>query len=358
MQVSEARTAASQSNGAMGHGPLTPETRAISARNSLKHGLTGKGIVTSEGDREEIDRRLEALTADMKPMSAAGVFLIAQMATLSYRAEKAAEHEAAMIARNVRHAPVDFDEQRIEAADALFEALGEAPRNNLRKLRKMPEGVERLIEGWNDLRADLSIEPKPKWTSEQLVRAANMLGLKDEHARGSRIGALSRGFWGEFEGLSSADGGGLKETARQEWSKAALFEFIDAQVAALESHYETLDFETIELDRAEAGSRALFDDSKAATLARRYEAEAHRGFFKALKEFRIVEAEAAAKIGATPAPKPAPADAKVGSSRENPPSPAREPARPFPDAPSPEYPNPLGRDGQPLVFVRPEKLTS
>ena len=49
-----------------------------------------------------------------------------------------------------------------------------------------------------------------------------------------------------------------------------------------------------EEEQAEAGRRAMFDPSKAACLARRYEAAAERGFFKALKEFRQVEREAKA----------------------------------------------------------------
>ena len=39
-------------------------------------------------------------------------------------------------------------------------------------------------------------------------------------------------------------------------------------------------------DPVEAGHRAMFDPSKEATLARKYEAAAERGFFRALKEFR------------------------------------------------------------------------
>jgi hypothetical protein len=274
MIVSDARIAANILNGSRGKGPLSPETRAISAQNSLKHGLTGKGIVASESEREEIDRRIEALTDDMKPISQAGVFLIAQMATLSRRAENAAEQEAAAIARNVRHAADDFDEQLIEAADALFHELADDPRNNLRKLRKSPEGVARLADEWHDLKADLGIDPEPKWTASQLERAGYLLGLKRQHARGSRIGALSRAYWGDFAGLGKLDGAGLVEVARKAWAKAALFEAIDAEIAALEEHYLTLDFDTIDLDRAEAGSRALFDSSKSATLARRYEGEA------------------------------------------------------------------------------------
>ena len=94
----------------------------------------------------------------------------------------------------------------------------------------------------------------------------------------------------------------LDEEFRRGWAKALLFARIDAEIAGLTAHRETLDFERIELDRAEAGLRAQFDSSKQATLARRYESEAHRLFYKALKEFRKVEAEATmAPAGLTPA---------------------------------------------------------
>ena len=44
--------------------------------------------------------------------------------------------------------------------------------------------------------------------------------------------------------------------------------------------------------RAEAGRQAAFDTSKEACLARRHESAAERGFFRALKEFRLVEGPA------------------------------------------------------------------
>jgi hypothetical protein len=359
MIVSDARISANRLNGRLGEGPLTPETRAISARNGLKHGLTGKGIVVSADDREEIGRRIEALTGDMKPISQAGVFLIAQMATLSLRSEHAAEHESAAIAKNVRHAADDFDEHRIDQANALFEILKEDPRNNLRKLRKSPEGVARMVDEWHDLKADLNIDPEPEWTASHLERAGYLLGLKSQHARGSRIGALSRAYRGDFSALGKLDGAGLGDDARRAWARAALLEAIDAEIAALEEHYVTLDFDAIDLDRAEAGSRALFDSSKTATLARRYEAEARRGFFKALKEFRLVEAEAAAKVEAAPTlptgTRSANPDRRMGSSRENH-QPARpEPARPVANTDYPEYPAAVDRDGKRLVFATPAK---
>lgn len=49
---------------------------------------------------------------------------------------------------------------------------------------------------------------------------------------------------------------------------------------------EGVDEATVTRLRDEAGKRALFDDSKPAILARKYEAAAERGFFRALKELR------------------------------------------------------------------------
>ena len=50
--------------------------------------------------------------------------------------------------------------------------------------------------------------------------------------------------------------------------------------------------------RAEAVRRAMFDPSKEATLARRYEAAAERNFFRALKELRQMERQARAEAKA------------------------------------------------------------
>ena len=53
--------------------------------------------------------------------------------------------------------------------------------------------------------------------------------------------------------------------------------------------------------KAEACARAMFDPSKEATLARKYEAAAERGFFRALKELRQLEKQAKAVEPPSPA---------------------------------------------------------
>jgi hypothetical protein len=347
MLTSEARLAANKQNATRSKGPTSPEGRAISRMNSLKHGLTGEGIVVAEDDQQEVASRAEAFNDAMKPRSPAGMVLVLQMATLSVRMERAGQQEFAAIALNVRHAAENFDQERIDRAEALFETLGENPRGILRKLKRMPEGVDVMIDAWGELRNDLRIDPRPLWTAAHLEQAANMTGLKTQHARGSRLGALSRGFWGDFEALGDGDGGNLEEEARQNWAKVELLKLIDAEIVALEAHRETLDFKMIERDRAGAGDRALFDCSKEATLARRYESEASRRFYKALDEFRKVEAEFDGQVESMPA---CPEPEEVGSFCEPLPRPEPDLVRSLPEAPP--LPVPAVQDPEPKLSRR------
>jgi hypothetical protein len=232
--------------------------------------------------------------------------------------------------------------------------IGEDPRTNLRRLRKLPEGVDLMVQTWEELRADLTREEKPQWTASHLVKAASLVGIRDEDARGSRIGALSRGVWGDFHAMAEHEGGEMDDEPRQAWARALLAELIDEQIAGLEAHFETLDFKMINQDRAEAGDRALFDPSKEASLARRYESEARRGFFQSLKEFRRVEAEAAEREEASPTPSPAPEpNPPLGSSWAGPSRDIRnpQPAPPMPHQPVGEVAR--GLDGTVLTVGRP-----
>ena len=82
----------------------------------------------------------------------------------------------------------------------------------------------------------------------------------------------------------------------------------DRQTAALTEHVrraeaefvapEGVDSESADRLRAEACRRAMFDPSKEAALARKYEAAAERSFFRALKELRQMERAARAEAGA------------------------------------------------------------
>ena len=73
-----------------------------------------------------------------------------------------------------------------------------------------------------------------------------------------------------------------------EYENAMLTERVRRAEADFEAP-EGVDEATAAKLRDEAGKRALFDDSKGAILARKYEAGAERGFFRCLKELRTHE---------------------------------------------------------------------
>jgi hypothetical protein len=321
MPTSEARIKANRANSLKSSGPISAEGKRRSRQNGLKHGMTGQGIVIPEGDLAEVESRKAALQEELAPESVIGAILVGQMATLSVRMERGATQEFAAVARRVRHASEEFDAERFERAEQLFKTIGDDLRGNLRQLLKSPEGVAFMVDAWRGMRANLTHESRPFWTQEDLATAANLLGMRIEQVKGTRLDALSRAVWCDPFGLTDQERSTMERDAIKGWAIARLVERVDAEIAKLEAHRETLDFETIEEDRAEAGARALFDPSKEASLARRYESEARRGFFKALKEFRQVEAEAAEQA----------ASADSASASTDPLASCREEAPPAPD---------------------------
>jgi hypothetical protein len=354
MQVSEARLAANKANSAHSSGPRTSIGKEQSRKNSWKHGLTAEKIPLPEGDQAEVEARVEALRDELQPQSVVGSMLLRKIANFSVRSERAAERENAAIAGRVRNAFHAFDEDRARQVDAHFDALNDSPRGALRNLRRMPEGCDRLIDAWRILRRDLDREGQNCWAGPQLARAANLLGVRHLDAHSTRVGDLSKAIWGDFHRLTADEGADLDETGRRNWARLALLELVDAQIAELEAHQATLDLDRIDQDRQEAPIRATFDDSREACLARRYEADSDRGFYKALKEFRQVEAEAPVRIEPEPvAPIPADPNPRMGSFRETTPPADRERAQAFLDAPMDEEPPIRGTDGLALSSTRP-----
>ncbi len=317
MPTSEARVRANQQNSLKSTGPKTAEGKAVSRANGLKHGLTGSGVVMPDEDRNQVDQRHAALQAELAPKSCLGAIMVQQMAALSVRMERAVKQEAKAIANRVRHAAEEFDEARIEAAEQLLEAIADDPRRSVRKLRKSPEGIDLMIRAWEDLWGDLNQSPRPLWTPAHQAKAENLAGYRVDSEPGLKIKTLSDA----IRGVAEHDGGA-------ERAKERLLERIEAEIVELENHFETLDFETIALDRAEAGDRALFDPSREAILARRYESEASRKFFQALKQFRQAEAEFAER--AETAPTEQTSDALASSWEREPRSRSAEPREPEP----------------------------
>jgi hypothetical protein len=102
---------------------------------------------------------------------------------------------------------------------------------------------------------------------------------------------------------------------------------------------EGVDAEEADRLRAEAGHLALFDPSKPATLARKYEAAAERCFFRSLKELRQRTRESAKSATAEVAAQTRSALQQLGSFLPAATKPTPAPAKPVP-TPSKPLPTP------------------
>ena len=291
MIYSPARALANRQNAQLSTGPKTEEGKAKSRANALKHGLSGAGVVLPGEDGVEIARRFDGLRAEFRPSTPAGQILVHRLAFLSVRLERAAEQEAAHLGEAIRHAREDHDEVREDEVEGLLDALAEHPARSVRKLLKSPEGVEALAREWLALRSDLARTNGRTWTGAHRDRANQLTGRRPAALEISRVDELSYAIDGDFSILDDADAP-LDPERRRGWAREAMLAYIDDEVAAVRSCGETLDLDAFNRDRDDAARRALFDPSKEATLARRYEAAAERGLYRALSEVQKVEAQA------------------------------------------------------------------
>ncbi|WP_435020068.1 hypothetical protein TA3x_001628 [Tundrisphaera sp. TA3] len=332
MTCSPARLAANRANALKSTGPTSPEGRRISSRNALKHGLAGAGDVLPEGDEAEVDAVAAQLVAEMKPSGLMGRILLKRIAVFSHRLDKCGRHDAAMTARRVRDAQKQRDAARRAEVNELGVILDIDPDRAVTRMLETPEGIDGLTEAWLVLRGKLAQPGKLAWNEHDDRQLDRLLGRHPGMHPPTQFDPILRALRGEFSGLTADQGAGLSRNARMRWAREQLAALIDAEVEALRELRPLIDDENEAADRAEAGDRALFDPSKEAQLARRYEAAAERGLFRALREFHEVEARNEPNA-APPAPAPAP---KAKSAPVTRPVPIRRrPATAPPPAPRP-----------------------
>ena len=140
------------------------------------------------------------------------------------------------------------------------------------------------------LKAELTDPEGIRWSWQHDEHLHHLMGLRRLEVPVSRPRALSEAIGGDFQYLRNSEGGEMAKGDRQSWAVNQLVDVIDAEVARLEALRAGLDFETLELDRSEAPARAMFETSKDAILARKYEAANERALYRALKEFREINA--------------------------------------------------------------------
>jgi hypothetical protein len=103
--LSPARAAASRAKGARSRGPKTPEGKARSARNALKHGMRAQKCIVLPGERASAFEAFEvALLEELAPEGALQTVLAQRVVAASWRLARAERIEAELFAREM-HGP-------------------------------------------------------------------------------------------------------------------------------------------------------------------------------------------------------------------------------------------------------------
>jgi len=288
------RLAANRANALKSTGPKTPEGKASSRRNGLKHGLTGAGVALPNEDAAEVARRFETIGQELDPKTEMGRALALRAATLTVRLERCYRLEAARLTLAVDSALRVYDDSRMAEVEGLLDDIERKPYVNAVLLQKTPEGVEHTIRGWQALADDLARTDVRIWGAGHLERAEALTGRRPMDFPRSRIFELSAAMSNNVSMLRPGEVDGLDEQGKYDHARRQLAALVAQRIEDLTGFRERMDLAAAERARQGAADRALFDESTGATLARKYEASAERSLFRTLRELREVEATAAA----------------------------------------------------------------
>jgi hypothetical protein len=92
--MSRRRAEANRQNALRSTGPRTPEGRAASSRNAVRHGVLSNTFVAEHENHDAFQRLLEGLVADFEPETAMESLLIERLAMLFWRERRLAVAEA------------------------------------------------------------------------------------------------------------------------------------------------------------------------------------------------------------------------------------------------------------------------
>lgn len=102
------RSEASRRNGAQSKGPATPEGKARSAQNSIKHGLDSKTVVLSNESQEEYDDLLGDHLRHYRPAGPLETDLVHEIAANRWRLRRCLRLESAAFDAAMENNPDDL----------------------------------------------------------------------------------------------------------------------------------------------------------------------------------------------------------------------------------------------------------
>jgi len=184
-QPSKKQSAASRTNGAKSKGPATPEGRASSSRNSLRHGLSAAVVVLPHEDRAQFEQLRESYVESFQPADQPQHDLVETMAAARWRLNRLQEIEAKlfemeMVRREKEMKKELLDLTEVERLTWVFDNLANHSKSLAMQIRyegSLNRTYERAFKQLQQLQNQpqrIQNEPKPP-VAQALVPAAPAL---------------------------------------------------------------------------------------------------------------------------------------------------------------------------------------
>lgn len=343
----EARRLASQANGRLSKGPKTKEGKERSRQNALKHGLTARVVVPPD-DREALEERIAIWTHAANPADEIEDYLLERAAWASVRLDRCARKEMAAVRKRRLKAIKTLEHDHDRGLRMATQRLEHLPASAVAELKASAEGCRRLLDLWRPLCE--SLETRGFFSDDEESTVLRLFGINiQKPIEPESIAAQLRSAMSQARQAPHTSNPARAERLQQ-MANAARFKLVQMLVTEIQSisqRIEPLEQEHQRL-RAEAEELALFDDSPAAQLQRRYETACTSELYRALGELskrqklRLAREAAQPEIEFDETPE---AEAKPEPEPETPqPPPARLPSTHFETGVAVTASNPLATE--------------
>jgi hypothetical protein len=209
MIVSEKRTEANRRNARLSTGPKTPEGKARSRANALKHGLCASVVVAEDADA--VETRTREWYAALHPQNMYHMWMLDKAAVTSLRLDRSERMERRVRDKRSLRAELCWDDDRKLEAARLGANLRSNPDETVEMLKRTPQGCEWLMSRWAMLAHVADV--KQGWTLDQKRLAFDLLATPEEFREGFEPGAAL-----DFEGRVVAGTDDPAGVARREIS--------------------------------------------------------------------------------------------------------------------------------------------
>ena len=160
-------------------GPKTPEGRAVSRANALKHGLTAKTVLLPNENPDEIQAKADSWRQTYNPQGTAEEELVDQIALCSLRLKRIAAAEETVLAAQFHGAELQWDLEQSHKLTKFRRMLHRDRITAILNLRSFGAGVSWLLARWRILEA--AFNRSHCWTTVAVIREAVLhRGMHDE----------------------------------------------------------------------------------------------------------------------------------------------------------------------------------